>query len=259
MAKQLRKRAQRKRVQRKRAPIVRRVPRSMPKDVATCVDNIGTMAVVPNTMYFVNNIALTNSVRAKAIAQAYQFYRITKVEFRWKPLLDTFTSATNITCPNLYFRIDKANTLPMGYATLDSLKRSGCKPVRLDDKVRTVSFAPAVHIGSDDNGNPPSGGPATTVETAALLKTSPWLTTNANAGGTAAWAPNSVDHRGLAYYIEQSAIQAPPNNVVASLDVIVHYEFKKPSWQLGAQTFVGGYVLDLDQEDEDKVVSIPTP
>lgn len=232
---------------------VPRAPRSLPNDVATCVDNIGTIAIVPNTMYFANNIALTNSARAKAIAQAYQFYRITKVEFKWKPLLDTFTSATNITVPQLYYRIDKANTLPLGFATLDTLKRSGCKPRRLDENNLTVSFAPAVHIGSDDGG---ATGPATTVETAALTKVSPWLTTNANAGSQGQWSPNSVDHRGLVYYIEQSSIQAPPNNVVASMDVVVHYEFKKPQWSLPQADFVGGIRLDLDNDDEFKPVDI---
>lgn len=233
------------------------VPRSLPDDVATCVDNIGSVGILPNTMYYSTNIALTNSFRAKTIAQAYQFYRITKVEFKWKPLLDTFSSAANITVPQLYFRIDKANTLPMGYTTLDSLKRSGCKPRRLDDKNLTVSFAPAVHLGSDEQA--PSG-PATVVETAAVYKVSPWLTTNANAGGQAAWAPNSVDHRGLVWYIEQSASQSAPNNVAASLDVIVHYEFKQPQWSIpGPTDFVGGYQLDLDQEDGDKPVLLEAP
>lgn len=240
-----------------RRRVARRVPRSLPNDMAKCVDNIGTMAVVPNTMYFFNNIALTNSARAKTIAQAFQYYRITKVEFRWKPLLDTFTSATNITVPNLYYRIDKSTTLPLGFATVNDLKRSGCKPSRLDDKNKLVSFAPAVHIGSDDGG---AAGPATTVETAALMKVSPWITTNANAGSTTGgWQPNSVDHRGLVFYIEQSAIQAPPNNIVASLDIVVHYEFKKPSWQTQAPTFEGGYLVDLDNEEGPKPELIEEP
>lgn len=174
-------------------------------------------------------------MRAKTIAQGYQFYRIAKVEVKWKPLCDTFTNAqavgptTGLSVPQLYYMVDKANTFPTN-STLETLRQAGAKPVRLDDKNITRSFAPAVHLASDDGGS----GPASVVETAGMMKVSPWITTNANAGGiTQTWTPNSVDHRGLLFYIEQFA--ANNDAFVATAEVVVHYQFKKPLWTVGAE------------------------
>lgn len=228
--------APRRRFQRKA-----RVPRSlnpMRYDVASCSDTLGLISVVSNTPYTLQNIALTNSSRAKTIAQGYQFYRITKVEVKWKPYADTFASG-GLTVPNLYYMVDKANTFPSN-TTVDTLKQAGAKPVRLDDKIITRSFKPAVHLASDDG----AIGPASTVETAGMMKVSPWITTNANAGGTGmVWTPNSVDHRGLIFLIEQQT--GAVNAGVASVEVIVHYQFKKPLWTVaeGDETV---HRIDLD-------------
>lgn len=226
---------------RRRAPRRLAVPRrlaSSQANYASCVDTIGDLSVVSNTPYTLQNIALTNSARAKTIAQGYQFYRITKVEVKWKPYVDTFASG-GLTVPNLYYMVDKANTFPSN-STIATLKQAGAKPVRLDDKVITRSFKPAVHLASDDG----APGPATTVETAGMMKVSPWITTNANAGGTGmVWTPNSVDHRGLIFIIEQQT--AAVNSGVASIEVVVHYQFKKPlfSSATGDETV---HRIDLD-------------
>lgn len=207
-----------------------RVPRSLlaRHDVASCTDTLGFISAVSNTPYVLQNIALTNSARAKTIAQGYQFYRITKVEVKWKPLVDTFTGAGVLSVPNLYYMVDKANTFPSN-STIDTLKQAGAKAVRLDDKIITRSFKPAVHLASDDG----APGPATTVETAGMMKVSPWITTNANAGGVGmVWTPNSVDHRGLIFIVEQQA--ADNAQSVCTVEVILHYEFKKPLWTVGA-------------------------
>lgn len=224
MKKGAKKAAPRRRQYRRKA----RVPRApaSKSDYASCSDVIGVFNAVNNTPYMLYNIALTNSTRAKAIAQGYQFYRISKVEVKWKPYQDTFQAGVGAaTVPTLYYMIDKANTFPSN-TTIDTLKQAGARPRRLDDKILSCSFAPAVHIASDDG----VSGPATVVETAATLKTSPWLTTNANAGGTGFWTPNGVDHRGLVFYIEQTT--GVTNTGVASVEVVVHYQFKKPLWSV---------------------------
>lgn len=204
---------------RRRMPRRRMAPRQ--ENYASCVDTVGDLSVVSNTPYSLQNISLTNSARAKTIAQGYQFYRITKVEVKWKPYVDTFASG-GLTVPNLYYMIDKANTFPSN-TTIATLKQAGAKPVRLDDKVITRSFKPAVHMASDDG----AAGPATVVETAAMTKVSPWITTNGNAGGSGAlWTPNSVDHRGLVFVIEQQT--GAVNAGVASVEIVIHYQFKKP-------------------------------
>lgn len=215
-----------------------RLPRQLDAtrhDVASCSDVVGAFEAVSNNVYQLYNIALTNSSRAKSIAQGYQFYRISKVEVKWKPLVDTFTSSSTsagspgLSVPNLYYMIDKANTFPSN-TVLDTLKQAGAKPVRLDDKIITRSFKPAIHLASDDGAT----GPASTVETAGMMKVSPWITTSSNAGGIGAvWTPNSVDHRGLVFCIEQLA--ANNSNSVATVEVVVHYQFKKPLWTTGAQ------------------------
>lgn len=210
-----------------------RVPRSLnplKHDVASCSDTLGFISVLPNTPYTMQNISLSNSARAKTIAQGYQFYRITKVEVKWKPYVDTFTAANTLSVPNLYYMIDKANTFPSN-VTVDSLKQAGAKPRRLDDKIISTKFSPAVHLASDDG----APGPATTVETAGMTKVSPWITTNANAGGVGmVWSPNSVDHRGLIFYVEQQSA-AGGGVGVCSVEVILHFQFKKPLWTAGAQ------------------------
>lgn len=227
---------QKKQLRRQRKTAVPRLLRN--RDVASCSDNLGVINIVANTPYSLQNIALTNSTRAKTIAQAYQFYRITKVEVKWKPYRDTFAQG-GITVPNLYYMIDKANTYPSN-STIDTLKRAGAKPRRLDDKIVSVSFAPAVHIVSDDG----ASGPATTVETAGITKVSPWITTSSNAGGSGAtWSPNSVDHRGLIFIVEQTSFSSVEG--VCSAEVVVHFEFKKPLWysSTGESTV---RVVDLD-------------
>lgn len=218
-----------------------RVPRSMNPlrtDVASCKDTLGQIGVTANTPYVLQNIALTNSSRAKTIAQGYQFYRISKVEVKWKPYLDTFASTSTLTVPNLYYMIDKSNTFGNN-ATLDTLKQAGAKAVRFDDKIITRSFAPAVQLASSDAG----AGPSPLLETAGVLKVSPWLTTSANAGKPGPWVPNSVDHRGMIFFVEQTV--SNPQAGLGSVEVIIHYQFKKPLWGVGsAQETV--HRIDLD-------------
>jgi len=204
-------------------------------DFASCRDTLGNVDIQPNQVYTLQNVALTNSARAKAIAQGFQFYRISMVEVRWKASIDTYVGSSTV--PHVYYMVDKSNTFPVG-TDLQTLKQAGAKPRRLDDKMVVCRFKPAVHLVSDDS----AGGPAPVTETAGVLRVSPWITTNANAGEPSAWAPNSVDHRGLIFAVEQVI---PGNIAVGQAEVILHFQFKKALWQ-PASTEPNVNVIDLD-------------
>lgn len=184
-----------------------------------------------NVAYTIKNFALTNSVRAKSVAAAYQYYRISKVELMWKPQADTFiaqqsTTGSQVSVPYLYYLVDKASVLPPAWS-LSMIRAAGAIPRRLDDKTLKLAFKPACYLTSTDS--PP--GAALVAENSAMVRTSPWLATNANAGnGTSGtvWAPSSVDHHGVSFFIEQTNQAA--GMIPALLTVRIHYQFKKPNW-----------------------------
>lgn len=203
-----------------------------------------------NVAYSLKNFSLTNSQRAKSVAAAYQYYRIAKVECMWKPQADTFIAqqsggGSQVSIPYLYYLIDKANTLPVAWS-LSMLRSAGAKPRRLDDKTLRVAFKPACYVGSTDS--PVTGGLVT--ENSAMIRTSPWLTTNANAGdGTSGvgWQPSSVDHHGLSFFIEQTTQAA--GMIPALLTIRIHYQFKKPVWSTapaGAHPPADATLIDID-------------
>lgn len=166
------------------------------------------------------------------IAKAYQEYRITKVDITFKPSYDTFPTSGGggIAVPALYGVVDKFGAYSLNYTDLYALKQAGAKARRMDDKVFTISFKPAVLLSSSDAGSPP-GAPVNT--TAGAVKVSPWLPTNASAGDpVTAWTPNSVDHRGYIFYIDQP--NAPTDQFVAQVEIVVHYQFRKALTQAPA-------------------------
>lgn len=213
----------------KRAKLGRRI-RS--REYASLVDEVTLDYQCNNNVaYTLKNFALTNSQRAKVVAAAYQYYRISKVELMWKPQADTFiaqqtSTGSQVSVPYLYYLVDKTNSLPPAWS-LSMIRSAGAIPRRLDDKTLKCSFKPACYIGSTDS--PVTGAPV--AENSAMVRTSPWLATNANAGnGTTGtvWAPSSVDHHGLSFFIEQTNQAA--GMIPALLTVRIHYQFKKPLW-----------------------------
>lgn len=214
----------------RRAPVRRRrmlrkkksVPRA-PRRVygsqqfARIVETYPGVNISPNQTYVVNDIDLASNGRAEAVAAQYQFFRISRVQFRWKTVYDSYIAGVGTTSvPQLYWRIDREGNFPVNTSLLD-LKNSGCRPVRFDDNTAIVSFKPGVSVTSTDMpGVNAYAGP---------MKISPWLPTQNTATNTgAAWSPNSVSHRGLVFYIEQ----ALPASTVAQLEITVTYEFKQP-------------------------------
>lgn len=178
------------------------------------------------------NFALTNSPRATAVAAGYQEYRISQVEVFVKACADTFDSGfvatgTNPSVPHLLYMIDKTATFDNNGTNSQVLKQAGAKPIRLDDKTIKIRWRPTVQIGSTEL----LPGPAPVAELSATYKTSPWLTTNANAGEAGSpWAPNSVDHMGLVLAAEQPRGPIPVS--VASVSFRITYEFRKPLWYI---------------------------
>lgn len=235
----------------------RRVPRPSrylgSGDVARVTSNLGQTLIGANTPYSMMNFALSNSARACAVASAYQYYRISKVTVRVKPLFDTYqlSSTSTVTLPYLYYMVDRHNTFPANSNAI-ALKNAGCKGFRLDDKTRVISFKPSVLNISLTNGG--SGAAAPQVG-AGTYRVSPWLSTNANnAGGGnpvfppgapgAVWKPDSTDHMGLIVFVEQFTTPTPSQ--IANLEFIVEYEFKKRLWETSASEDPVVNTIDLD-------------
>jgi len=208
---------------------------------------------VPSQAFGFYNFALTNSQRAMAVASGYQEYRIAKVECIVKPVADTFisgnvaTATTDYSVPHLLYIIDKTATFDNNGTTSQTLKQAGAKPIRLDDKQIVIKWKPAVQVGSSEV----LPGPAPVSELSALYRTSPWITTNANAGEAGSpWAPNSVDHMGIVLSAETPR---GPSAQVASVSFRVTYEFRKPLWYIAPAT-EGNQLQRVDLDALGKVV-----
>lgn len=237
MPRKYQKKAPRRRypMRRRRQPLVRKYNRGGHiKELAAAQYTTGNQLLLPaiapggGTYQFANFSLAAASARVKAIASSYQEFRIKKVTWQVKPFFDTFAapgSATAPTVPHLYWRVDKLGSFSAD-ATLNTLKSTGCKPIRLDDKMITKSFKPAV-LQAVAMEATPNGQPASANLVLGSYKVSPWLPTNANAYEAAnlAWEPSSIDHLGLLIAIDCDVI---PFASVASINFTVEFEFRKP-------------------------------
>jgi len=238
----------RKKVARRRAPVRKAFRRKyglVKGDVAQVTANLGSLNLGANGTYGAYNFSLSNSDRAKAVAQAYQFYRIRRVTVTVKPLYDTFTSGGTAAVPHYYHMVDRARNFQLA-ASLNTLKSAGAKPRRIDDKTFSYSFAPAVSVM--DISSPSTGTGVLPGLQPGQYRISPWLPTNANANqniGLPAWTPNSVDHAGILMAIEQwgTVTQTGP---VCNVEFTVEYEFKKRLWSQAPSEEVTPNDIDLD-------------
>jgi len=107
-----------------------------------------------NTAYSAYNVSLNSSVRAVAVSKGYQFYRIKRITYIIKPLMDTFVQAqqpqTQATVPYLYYMIDRAAQFASGF-NISQLKAMGAKARRLDDRTLSFSYTPNVLTQTFDN------------------------------------------------------------------------------------------------------------
>lgn len=210
-----------------RRRFMRRARKSVPRALATraqfakITETLGSQNVAPNTYYYNYNVQLVGSARAMQVAQAYQFYRISNVTYKFKPVYDTFVAsgAAVASVPQLYWRIDREANIPTN-STLNTLKATGCKPRRLDDKIISISFKPAVSLSSSDNpGVNAVAGP---------YKVSPWLPTQNSATNPGVFSANSVDHRGLVWYVDMG--QSSGIQTACQVEIVITYEFKNALW-----------------------------
>lgn len=191
-----------------------------------------------NTIVALDNVNLGQFDRLSAIARCYQYYRITKVEMKFKPYWDTFISnagpSATGSVPYLHWLIDTGEVLlptggPLGF---NQIRDAGAKPIRFDDKTITVRWRPRVpQVTLGDSGALPA------LSYAMASKLSPWLPTNnaANQDPTG-WVPSTVPHKGLYYGVEQAS---PNFNVFYGVEITVYAQFKKPltySFIQGEQT-----------------------
>lgn len=176
-----------------------------------------------NVYAFANFSLQAASIRVLSVGQAYQFYRIKKITWQVRPAFDTFAATGTTTVPHLYWRNDKDRSFNSS-TTLQTLKASGCKPIRLDDKVITKSFIPSVLQSVAEQPTTLGSAPSLTLGSSKL---SPWLPTNMNAyTSTSPWVPSSIDHLGLLLCIDQDG--GVGSNPCAYVSFTVDFEFKKP-------------------------------
>lgn len=178
-----------------------------------------------NQVLRLDNINLSQFDRLTQIARAYQYFRITKVEMKFKPLADTFLSTGAIgstgSVPYFYWLINKSDTLQV--ASFNAMRDAGSKPRRFDDKTVTVSWTPSVAQGvalSEPN----------ITTSFATYRNAPWLSTNQNVmlpGGTSTWAASTVPHQGLIYGVQQDYLPSE-TQLFYGVEITVYTQYKKP-------------------------------
>lgn len=194
-----------------------------------------------NTIYTIYNAALSNSTRAMKVAEAYQEYRINKVVIKWKPQQDTFAGGTTGSIPYLHYVVDKKGTFQnVPGLNFRSLRETGCKILRFDDKTLSLTIRSAVLTAvTTDTYNANANLQFTST------KISPWLSTNNSPLPSGPWTPNSVDHGGIVYGIEQDNVGST-GNLRFDCDIEVYYQFRKP------RSMVVGPVLPIRDMDLDE-------
>lgn len=193
--------------------------RRVRSEYASCKETHEFAVLNANAAYFDYATSLARCERASTIGRGYQEYKITKVEYIFVPMTDTFLPGQQ-TVPNLYFRIDKTASL-QDFTQVSQLVQTGCKPRRLDDKNIMVKFKPTVlQLARDaSNATNPWAKPIT----------SPWLSTNKNNNlTTPQWAASSIDHYGLAWFVEQNGLPPGAPSTIYTVRQIIHFEFRKP-------------------------------
>lgn len=190
-------------------------------NIAKLTETIQLTDISTNTPYD-SQLNLTQFDRAVSVAQSYQLFRITKVEYRYKPIWDTYSAAdiSGTSLPYLYSVMNRNGSSP-SYFDQNYLISQGAKARRLDDKTLLVKYKPNIVLGS-------SSGTITTGDLG-QIKVSPWLPTqNAIAGATPApetGGSNNTTHFGHTFYIE---MDTNTKVKVAQYEVVAHFEFKKP-------------------------------
>lgn len=173
-----------------------------------------------NSPYTDYDMSLSVLPRASDVAKGYQYYRIKRITYVFRPLSDTFNAqglapgGSVATVPYLYQMVDRTRLFQWGF-TASSLKIAGAKARRLDDKVITFSYTPSVLTQTFDN--VPS-------QTAAQYKLCPWLPVR-DTNQIGVFAPSTIDHSGMVWIVSQDGTTTPSGYAIERR---VQVEFKKP-------------------------------
>lgn len=190
------------------------MPRAIATNTAAIRENYSVSLNDGTMNYF--SVALANSVfnRAQAVAQNFQEYRIKYVKLTFKPSADTFPLAAGNTIPQLYFQMNKYQAIPAG-ATLQQLLDMGCRPIRFDDKNIVKAWKPVVLLGADNT--------AVGTQLPAVVKTTPWLSTNNAAIDPVAWSASAAEHLGCVFFVTKANPATPTVSYVVDVEVVFQY------------------------------------
>lgn len=184
------------------------MPRAPTGSFASRAETFEISATAGQT-YDLNNISIAGLTVAPQLANLYQYYRITSVQWRLKPNFDTYMgqgSSQTGGLPYLYFLYDKSGSL--GSLSGPQFLACGAKPVRVDDKSINRRWRPCVRISDPDASVP-------------MFKTSPWMPTHTTDGVTL----NSPKHLGAVWYVSKSDSNDAQTYLI---DVTVTVQYRKP-------------------------------
>lgn len=151
-------------------------------------------------------LSMADLIRTRALMGIYQYYRISTVEMRFKPLSDNYLAGGADQLPYLYFQYDKSGSLQGLNA--QNFEEIGTKAIRFDDKTITRKWKPSVITNTGVGG-------------LTQFKVSPWLPTQEPGGGQNA----AVDHYGAIFYISK---MSPADGTIYDVDVVVNVQYRKP-------------------------------
>lgn len=194
-----------------------------------------------NQTYRFSDVQLSHYARAVNVAKGYQLYRIKNIKLICSPLADTFQAGSGVTVPYMYFQIDRTRELD-NIRTAAEFKQLGCKPHRLDDKIVMFQYRPSVL-------NPTLDNAAAAIGAFNQYKISPWLRCRDGEGLISVWNPDTTDHQGVVFFVENSG----GDGVQYKVEVVVEFEFRKPSYPM---TLTEGHPEPVDLET--LAIEVPT-
>lgn len=210
----------------KRMGIRRRpIARAIVTNTAAVRENYTVSVPDGSVVFFSTSLAATTYNRAQGVASAFQEYRIKYIKLTMKPSADTFPLAAGNVIPQLYFQMNKYQSIPTN-ANLQTLLDMGCKPIRFDDKNIVRAWKPTVLLGTDQS-------PLALGLGAAKPLTTPYLSTNNNAQNPGAvWAPSNTEHLGCCFFVTKVNPATPTVNY--NVDVEVVFQFRRPLSTVGS-------------------------
>lgn len=221
-----------RRVARRRVARRRLISKRKPSTEYASLKETITDTVTANTINYYNGFALGDAalVRAPRVAANYQYFKLTMIEMKILTAFDTYPGGGAVRMPQVYWMINKGESIPGGLG-FNQLLQLGAKPHVLNERNNSFRFKPAVNIAAQE------GGPA--VVNGSMIRVSPWLETNSNAG--AAWAPSNTFHGGVILGVLP---MAPGDATQYQVQITYHFKFKKPLVLVYEGQTIEGIVVD---------------